>query len=96
MECEDCGSESRVIDSRKRGKGVYRRRECLNPKCAKRFTTVETVAAREVRKLRAPSAPRAEKKRKSVAVRRAVEDVRADAEAFDEDITEIRSRYGPR
>lgn len=44
MKCPSCGSlESKVIDSRltDEGSSIRRRRECI--KCAKRFTTYETI-----------------------------------------------------
>ena len=41
MRCIECGSETRVIDSRrlKNGTVIRRRRKC--PKCFRRFTTYE-------------------------------------------------------
>ena len=44
MRCPKCGCEdSKVIDSRssEAGTAIRRRRECLNPACAERFTTYE-------------------------------------------------------
>jgi len=42
MECPFCGyGDSRVVDSRPRGGGVRRRRECL--RCGQRFSTMERV-----------------------------------------------------
>lgn len=44
MRCPKCGCEdSRVVDSRssESGSAIRRRRECLNPACAERFTTYE-------------------------------------------------------
>jgi len=44
MRCPKCGCEdSRVVDSRssESGSAIRRRRECLNPDCAERFTTYE-------------------------------------------------------
>ena len=44
MECPYCGhTKSKVTDKRSSGPEVRRRRECLNPKCKKRFTTYERV-----------------------------------------------------
>lgn len=46
MLCPFCGHEDlRVIDTRNilGGGGIRRRRECLNPACGERFTSVETV-----------------------------------------------------
>ncbi|MCL1903047.1 MAG: transcriptional regulator NrdR [Oscillospiraceae bacterium] len=44
MICPDCGfNDSKVIDSRPTESRIRRRRECLNPKCAIRFTTYETI-----------------------------------------------------
>lgn len=46
MKCPYCGfEESKVIDSRPTDEGerIRRRRECLNQKCSKRFTTYEMV-----------------------------------------------------
>jgi transcriptional regulator NrdR family protein len=42
MKC-DCGSKTRVLDSR----GVFRRRECL--KCCMRFSTEEVVVTKPVK-----------------------------------------------
>lgn len=43
MDCQWCGSPTRVVDSRKRNSGtiIYRRRECM--KCLKRFSTKEFI-----------------------------------------------------
>jgi transcriptional regulator NrdR family protein len=44
--CPACGGQrTRVIDSRPllRREGIWRRRECRNAKCRKRFTTYELV-----------------------------------------------------
>lgn len=44
MRCPKCGfNDSRVVDSRssESGTAIRRRRECLNPDCAERFTTYE-------------------------------------------------------
>lgn len=44
MICPDCGfNDSKVIDSRPAESKIRRRRECLNPNCAGRFTTYETI-----------------------------------------------------
>jgi transcriptional repressor NrdR len=44
MECPYCGHiKSKVTDKRSSSSGIRRRRECLNPKCKKRFTTYERV-----------------------------------------------------
>lgn len=48
--CPACGSyESKVKNTRPlaRVDGVYRRRECLNPKCLFRFSTCETVVTHQ-------------------------------------------------
>jgi transcriptional repressor NrdR len=46
MRCPFCDfADSRVVDSRDTDDGVRRRRECLNPDCAGRFTTYERVQA---------------------------------------------------
>jgi transcriptional repressor NrdR len=46
MRCPFCGhQDSRVVDSRDVDDSVRRRRECLNPDCAGRFTTYERVQA---------------------------------------------------
>ncbi|MEX2247149.1 MAG: transcriptional regulator NrdR [Dehalococcoidia bacterium] len=42
MRCPFCGwSDSKVVDSREVDEAIRRRRECLNPDCAERFTTYE-------------------------------------------------------
>jgi transcriptional repressor NrdR len=41
MICPFCSAETKVIDKRDVEGLTRRRRECLNPKCAKRFTTYE-------------------------------------------------------
>jgi transcriptional repressor NrdR len=47
VECPYCGADSRVLDSRRSGDDVRRRRECLD--CQRRFTTYEQVAQPEIR-----------------------------------------------
>ena len=39
MECPKCGDSTKVIDSRTKSEGKYRRRECLS--CFSRFSTIE-------------------------------------------------------
>ena len=44
MKCPYCEhKESKVTDKRDSPEGIRRRRECLNPKCKKRFTTYERI-----------------------------------------------------
>lgn len=43
MKCPYCSSETKVIDKRDSQDITRRRRECLNKKCKKRFTTYERV-----------------------------------------------------
>ncbi len=44
MECPYCAhTKSKVTDKRDSDSSIRRRRECLNPKCKKRFTTYEKV-----------------------------------------------------
>jgi transcriptional repressor NrdR len=46
MRCPFCGfPDSKVVDSRDVDESIRRRRECLNPDCAGRFTTYERVQA---------------------------------------------------
>jgi transcriptional repressor NrdR len=46
MRCPFCGSQdSKVVDSRDVDDSIRRRRECLNPGCAGRFTTYERIQA---------------------------------------------------
>lgn len=46
MRCPFCGGQdSKVVDSRDVDDSIRRRRECLNPDCAGRFTTYERVQA---------------------------------------------------
>ena len=46
MRCPFCGfNDSKVVDSRDVDESIRRRRECLNPDCAVRFTTYERVQA---------------------------------------------------
>jgi transcriptional repressor NrdR len=46
MRCPFCGGQdSKVVDSRDVDDSVRRRRECLNPDCAGRFTTYERLQA---------------------------------------------------
>ena len=47
MECPYCGTDSRVLDSRRSGEDVRRRRECLA--CKRRFTTYERLAPPEIK-----------------------------------------------
>ena len=39
MECPKCGDSTKVIDSRTKSEGKYRRRECLS--CFSRFSTIK-------------------------------------------------------
>ena len=49
MNCPYCAhTKSRVTDKRDSPSGIRRRRECLNPKCKKRFTTYEVVEKSEL------------------------------------------------
>ncbi len=43
MRCPYCESETKVLDKRDTQELTRRRRECLNKKCRKRFTTYERV-----------------------------------------------------
>lgn len=44
MECPYCAyTKSKVTNKRSSPDGIRRRRECLNPKCKKRFTTYEKI-----------------------------------------------------
>jgi transcriptional repressor NrdR len=44
MKCPYCGhDDTKVTDSRESDDGIRRRRECLSPSCARRFTTYERV-----------------------------------------------------
>ncbi len=44
MECPYCThTKSKVTDKRDSDSSIRRRRECLNPKCKKRFTTYENI-----------------------------------------------------
>ena len=44
MNCPYCAhTSSKVTDKRKAPEGIRRRRECLNAKCKKRFTTYEKI-----------------------------------------------------
>jgi transcriptional repressor NrdR len=46
VHCPYCGAQdSKVIDSREIDDAIRRRRECLNPDCAGRFTTYERIQA---------------------------------------------------
>jgi transcriptional repressor NrdR len=46
MQCPFCGSsDSKVVDSRDVDEAIRRRRECLSPDCAGRFTTHERIQA---------------------------------------------------
>jgi transcriptional repressor NrdR len=46
MHCPFCGfPDSKVVDSREVDEAIRRRRECLNPDCAGRFTTHERIQA---------------------------------------------------
>ncbi len=49
MNCPYCAhTKSRVTNKRSSPSGIRRRRECLNPKCKKRFTTYEVVEKSEL------------------------------------------------
>lgn len=42
VDCGRCGWPTKVLDMRKRKTEVWRRRECVNVDCRRRFTTKET------------------------------------------------------
>ncbi len=49
MKCPYCSNTSfKVTDKRDSPEGIRRRRECLNQKCKKRFTTYEIVEKKEI------------------------------------------------
>lgn len=49
MKCPYCSSiKFKVTDKRDSPEGIRRRRECLNSKCKKRFTTYEVVEKEEI------------------------------------------------
>ncbi len=49
MECPFCGKfETKVTDKRTSGNEIRRRRECLNEKCKKRFTTYERIEKKDI------------------------------------------------
>lgn len=49
MNCPYCAhTKSRVTNKRTSPEGIRRRRECLNPKCKRRFTTYEKVERGEM------------------------------------------------
>jgi len=49
MDCPYCSyTKSKVTDKRSSPLGIRRRRECLNPKCKKRFTTYEVIEKSEL------------------------------------------------
>ncbi len=59
MRCGTCDVETRVIETRKRADGLYRRREC--PECGARLSTMETVVrlkrGQKSQKREAPAKP---------------------------------------
>lgn len=103
MDCTLCGSKTKVIDSRKSGGDVKRRRECLSSKCRARFTTVETVFAQEepvkVVPRRASSTVRRKDqvkeaaRKKKVAIRRLIEDMQDAGDGYDEDLASLKEQY---
>ena len=47
MCCPACHSlKSRVVETRRFGRDIYRRRECLAYECGKRFNSIERAPAR--------------------------------------------------
>ncbi len=49
MKCPYCSGNTKVLDKRESKEGITRRRrECLNLKCKKRFTTYERIEARNL------------------------------------------------
>jgi len=49
MNCPYCSSDQlKVTDKRKSPEGIRRRRECLNLRCRKRFTTYERIEKSEI------------------------------------------------
>ena len=93
MRCPRCGkSNDKVIDSRtaKNDLSIKRRRECLNPKCKHRFTTLETIESQELPVRKADGSSQdfsMDKLRKSVI--KATEKTQVDAEQIDLMVTEI-------
>jgi transcriptional regulator NrdR family protein len=47
--CKTCGKQGKVVDSRRHGETIWRRREC----CGDRWTTIEGGSNEELRALRA-------------------------------------------
>lgn len=41
--CPVCGEPSRVIYARERDDGTFRKRECTDPECGLKYTTLEAV-----------------------------------------------------
>ena len=93
MRCPRCGSKNdKVIDSRtaKNDLSIKRRRECLNPKCRHRFTTIETIESQELPVRKADGSSQdfsLEKLRGSII--KATEKTPVDAEQIDLMVTEI-------
>lgn len=93
MRCPRCGSKNdKVIDSRtaKNDLSIKRRRECLNPKCKHRFTTIETIESQELPVRKADGSSQdfsIEKLRDSII--KATEKTQVDAEQIDLMVTEI-------
>lgn len=56
MLCPDCKIETKVVDSRRRDLGVWRRREC--PTCEDRFNTFESFVYKTKAKKREKPAPK--------------------------------------
>ncbi|MGB0370333.1 MAG: transcriptional regulator NrdR [Opitutales bacterium] len=93
MRCPRCGSTNdKVIDSRtaKNDLSIKRRRECLNPDCRHRFTTLETIESQELPVRKADGSSQdfsLEKLRGSII--KATEKTQVDAEQIDLMVTEI-------
>lgn len=98
MKCPYCNSETRVIDKRDAQDITRRRRECLNKKCKKRFTTYERVET-NVRVIKKDKRREPFSREKLAAgIMKACEKRPISQEAIDKVVNEIESKiraYGP-
>lgn len=98
MKCPYCSNETKVLDKRDTQEITRRRRECLNKKCKKRFTTYERVET-NVRVIKKDKRREPFSREKLVAgMTKACEKRPVSQEAIEKAVGEIETKvraYGP-
>lgn len=98
MRCPYCSSETKVLDKRDSQDVTRRRRECLNKKCRKRFTTYERIETNvkviKKDKRREPFS----REKLLIGITKACEKRPISQEAIEKTVNEIEAKiraYGP-